>query len=513
MRVVGDRAARAGTGAHALRALAVAALLLVVAAPGRAARAPPAPAPLVAVEGGNGISLGAELPGDGKLVRSVRLSKLAASRTLTLKLLPGDLISANGDRIERTAITLGALQSLGDVPQDLRVEIAGLVRPGTYTGTIELRANELPGTTQAIPITLAVRPLQPLALAPETPKLALQIATHCDWLTGVALGPRGCPRTVSVATTGTMRGTTPPEVDLLLVDANGSALPQTGGPTVAPNGRLLSLTIANNQLAPGHYSGHIRATYDFGATLLTAPVEIDVRRPAWWAVGPIVLGILLGWLWAFMLRTGNDLAAGVDRLSRNQRYAAVISDEARVAITTSSGPIWQFLNEQQVDRAKTELDLQDRCITALRELAHIRATRQLDAAADQQAAALVAAAAANQADQCGPLLAALRQAPLQGGGGMGFRAAARALADRVQRAAVVSGPNLRTWFIAKGLKWGIWAILLMGLTWAGLYTLYVTNGARFGEAPLSDFLTLVAWGVTADVSSRTIATFKGPTPG
>jgi hypothetical protein len=498
--------------AYALCALVAAAILVAVPA-SYAADGPPARAPLVAVEGGKSILLGAELPGDGKLVRSVRLSKLATSGTLSLKLLPGDLISAGGDRIERTAITLGALQPLGDVPQDLRLEIAGLVRPGTYTGTIELRANELLSATQAIPITLAIRPQQPLALAPETPKLALQIATRCDWLTGLALGPRGCPRTVSVATTGTMRGTTRPEVDLLLVDANGSALPKTGGPTAAPNGRLLSLTIANNQLAPGHYSGYIRATYDLGATQLTAPVEIDVRRPAWWAVGPIVLGILLGWLWAFMVRTGNELAAGVDRLARNQRYAAAISDEARGAITTSSGPIWQFLNEQQVDRAKIELDLQDRCITALRELAHIRVARQFDTAATQQAAALVAAAAANHADHCGPLLEALRQAPLQGDAGMRLIGAARALAEQVQRAAVMSAPNLRTWFIAKGLKWGIWAILLMGLTWAGLYTLYVTNGARFGEAPLSDFLTLVAWGVTADVSSRTIATFKGPTPG
>lgn len=140
--MVGDRSAREGTGAHVLHALALT-TTLVAAPPCRAAGVPQAQALPLAVDHGKDISLNAELPGDGKLVRSVRLSKLAASGTLTLKLLPSDLISANSDRIERTAITLGALQPLGDFSQETLV--AGGVVADVSSRTIATFKGPTPG--------------------------------------------------------------------------------------------------------------------------------------------------------------------------------------------------------------------------------------------------------------------------------------------------------------------------------------------------------------------------------
>ncbi|MCP4025367.1 MAG: hypothetical protein GY736_03515, partial [Sphingomonas sp.] len=44
---------------------------------------------------------------------------------------------------------------------------------------------------------------------------------------------------------------------------------------------------------------------------------------------------------------------------------------------------------------------------------------------------------------------------------------------------------------------------------AGLFTLYATNGAQIGAAPLADTLTLFAWGIASDVAGRTLANFRG----
>jgi hypothetical protein len=52
-------------------------------------------------------------------------------------------------------------------------------------------------------------------------------------------------------------------------------------------------------------------------------------------------------------------------------------------------------------------------------------------------------------------------------------------------------------------------VLLVGLSIAGLNTLYVENGTTFGARPLSDYLGLILWGLSADVASRSLSSFQG----
>jgi hypothetical protein len=60
---------------------------------------------------------------------------------------------------------------------------------------------------------------------------------------------------------------------------------------------------------------------------------------------------------------------------------------------------------------------------------------------------------------------------------------------------------------------GIWlwqailaVLLVVGLTAVGFHTLYAKDSTTFGAGGLGDYITLVAWGLSADVASRTIAT-------
>jgi len=61
------------------------------------------------------------------------------------------------------------------------------------------------------------------------------------------------------------------------------------------------------------------------------------------------------------------------------------------------------------------------------------------------------------------------------------------------------------WFVRPLL----YLVLLTGLTLAGLNTLYIEKGETFGAKPMSDYLTLLLWGLSADVASRSLSGLQG----
>jgi hypothetical protein len=50
--------------------------------------------------------------------------------------------------------------------------------------------------------------------------------------------------------------------------------------------------------------------------------------------------------------------------------------------------------------------------------------------------------------------------------------------------------------------------LLLGLLAVGVETLYVNQGLTFGANPVSDYSTLVVWGLSADVASRSLTKLR-----
>ncbi|MEP0924356.1 hypothetical protein [Leptolyngbya sp. ST-U4] len=61
------------------------------------------------------------------------------------------------------------------------------------------------------------------------------------------------------------------------------------------------------------------------------------------------------------------------------------------------------------------------------------------------------------------------------------------------------------WFVRPLL----YLVLLTGLTLAGLNTLYIGKGEAFGARPMSNYLTLLLWGLSADVASRSLSSLRG----
>jgi len=79
-----------------------------------------------------------------------------------------------------------------------------------------------------------------------------------------------------------------------------------------------------------------------------------------------------------------------------------------------------------------------------------------------------------------------------------FLVAVSGLSDQVRAEATF-------WFVRPLL----YLVLLTGLTLAGLNTLYIEKGETFGAKPTSDYLTLLLWGLSADVASRSLSGLQG----
>jgi hypothetical protein len=55
----------------------------------------------------------------------------------------------------------------------------------------------------------------------------------------------------------------------------------------------------------------------------------------------------------------------------------------------------------------------------------------------------------------------------------------------------------------------LYLVLLVGLLAVGMSTLYINSGLTFGADPLTDYMGLVLWGMSADVASRTLSNVQG----
>jgi hypothetical protein len=62
---------------------------------------------------------------------------------------------------------------------------------------------------------------------------------------------------------------------------------------------------------------------------------------------------------------------------------------------------------------------------------------------------------------------------------------------------------------SKGMELLLNVILFIGLVLVGVETLYVNQDLSLGANPLTDYLSLVLWGLSADVASRSLTKLRG----
>ncbi len=304
----------------------------------------------------------------------------------------------------------------------------------------------------------------------------------------------------------------------------------------------LPLTLKPSTIPPDQYSGAIYLILANQTNRLTLPVNLNVRSGPLSPLLILLIGVVLGRLFKYMQEQGGPQAEArkkvyqlegdlkeahpddqrllIDRVKatrklvyRQQLEAAdtqVAVLRGRLDVLTQLRSLETRLNEQANNNEYVPEE-------AFEQISQVRAEVEqgLDAKAketlDQLVQTLSAVARKGGTDDSAQIESALE------GAATNLDRNARSLAiapqqptwiDQFQRVLIdLSGlsdlvrAEATYWFVRPAL----YGLLLVGLTIVGLNTLYIEKGETFGARPLSDYLGLLLWGLSADVASRRLS--------
>ncbi|NJR57831.1 MAG: hypothetical protein HC769_02575 [Cyanobacteria bacterium CRU_2_1] len=314
-----------------------------------------------------------------------------------------------------------------------------------------------------------------------------------------------------------------------------------GVQTLAAN-QIVSLPLTLNRFAmpPDQYTGAIYLTLANQTNRLVLPVSLNVRSGPLLPLLILLVGVVLGRLFKYMQEQGGPQAEArkkVYQLEADLKNAHP-DDQKRLASMVKQAR--DRVYRQQLEAANTQVTVVQGRLEVLTQLRSIETSFQAkgEDAPDQVFEQIAQAreeirlgndeAAKTTLDQ---ITEVLLQMPTRRGAGDDSEAMkktlthaaasldqnARSLAiapqpptwmDQLQRVLIdLSGlsdlvrAEATYWFV-RPLLYGV---LLVGLTIVGLNTLYIEKGETFGARPLSDYLGLLLWGLSADVASRSLS--------
>lgn len=493
-------------------ALALASLVLAVAGPPVAFAQGSTQQFVNILEPGRRLSFIVEIGADGKTSSNFRVQAVADHDTKELQFLPVDLVSNRGVRVPRASLSVPLSGRLGAAPRDLAFTVTGLTVPGEYSGEIQVFEPGVAGY-QAIPVRLNAIKVIPPALAQDSASLSLKLANSCAWFTRIVLGNAACRDKFVLGFSGLGRTQTAPTTSLTLVGGDGALVPAPSDndpqPAVAYGDGKVTFTIPEGSLAPGHYTGRIRFSFDGGASIVDVPVAIDVRWPAVIAFVIIAFGVIVGRIQAFMTRTGDTIASSHAKLIALGARSVRLHAEYRDSVQGPFQRTFDDLDDQAMDQLAANLATVDQLVRLLEVVMALvpDPTAVTDVTVKQSIKDIEDAVKAGDVAGATAKLAELRTNLTAPG-------AAHALAPGLAKAGADQTVATSNWarFKTMAIVYGhavLFVVAVIFIALAGLQTLYVTNGAQLGSAPLTDFLTLFAWGVASDVAGRTLTNFRG----
>jgi exonuclease VII small subunit len=419
---------------------------------------------------------------------------------------------ATGRAIDANRITVADVAMTPNLPSALSISIAGVEQAGTYTGSIELYSVAEKKSLGRVAIVVTTR-LKPSLGPPPTAAYDFVRCSFCrlsDLLLPDTMHDAKAPRSIDipklnaaavkvvaadVVGRGVVRGTQVPRhalrVDLRRIHDTR--------PVVS-----LPLDVKLEVLEPDKYSGTIYLSVADLDAPVAVPFEINVRDGAGLALLTIIVGILFGWLVAFMERVGNKQAEYLLRLGAIEQR---LSDRDAIALEGEMNEVRERIYEAQVEGLDATIKSLEERSLRLRELAEyeraldagdalrtkIQAARVLLWKNDEKAIDAVQAIRAEVA-----------------GRGAAKKDVGRAFDQELHAVENISPPyarvSLRGFFarLTPTIRPALRIVLLIVLALLGMYAVYVAN-PTFGARRLNDYLALFLWGVASDVASKTLS--------
>lgn len=309
----------------------------------------------------------------------------------------------------------------------------------------------------------------------------------------------------------------------------------------------LPLTLKPATIPPDQYNGAIYLTVAKQPNRLVLPVNLNVKSGPLVPLLILLLGVILGRLFKYMQEQGGPQTEALKNVYQleadlkdahpdDQKLLAVMVQATRklvyrqqleaantqITVTRSRLDVLTQLRSLETrlnERQKNGEPVPDQAFGQIAQV-RVEIEQGLDAKAretlDQVVETLIQMPASRGgADDSEQMESALRGAAIN----LDQNARSLAIAPRqptwmeqVQQTLIgLSGlsdlvrAEATYWFVRPIL----YGVLLAGLAIVGLNTLYIEKGETFGARPLSDYLGLLLWGLSADVASRGLSGLQG----
>lgn len=461
----------------------------------------------------------------GGYAGSVRLTA-KTQEGLRFVFLSSDLIrQRDGMKVDRQNVTTdGDIQLALDTPKNIKIKVTGIEEPGTYKGQVEFRRQGATSgdTSDLTVIANAAQPLTPLA-GTEQIKLHLTNGTWSNFFVPRAetidsrelqfKNPFQLPVQLLAAEfvlNGDQTGyqLKPPTVQ---IQNNNRGNPQDG-PVIN-----LNLELMRNDIPPDKYTGSLLFKFEGAKEMVQLPVvELTMRYGPVRALILLVVGILIGWFMLFMKTEG--LARGKITRSLDDLKARInLIDGIDQSILRPMLRNVEFLvRNKKIDDAAKELDKIEERLTFLMNVEEIvKEVQNPDSLFFEKIRAIRCAVKSGKDKEAQDLFKELdsipsfREQPKAKMALMVFKEPTEvaaptpapsqpSLLNRTDKEMQSISPSLIKW-----APYVYYVIALLLLTSLGFVALYLKNNT-FGASPFADYLSLILWGLGADVASRNL---------
>jgi hypothetical protein len=411
-------------------------------------------------------------------------------------------------------VTVTGDSQISAQPKNYIVSVSGVTEPGEYEGRIEVLVDGAADAALRIPLKLTAKVQPVVAPDPATPSFVMKLASDCSRLTKAVLGSDPCRGEQAVflkSTAGALA--TNRSLELIAVDEQKQALSDNQA-HLSLSGNRLVLSVVPAAVPAGHYTGRAVVQFDGVKTPLEVPVDIQSRIGPSWPLVAIIAGILIGWLAKVMRERGDRQAELRAQFNRVLSRVHALPPESRQALLPLQTIADDSIDHQTLERAATDVANYETGSEILATLERYRGhpnfaqangqlpNRREDAIRDH----IVVGNLPGAKDVLEQIRIHLvpAAAALVGGAGVGGAGIGGHLAS--VQVAIEKAWNIFIQYIARPL---MQLLLLIGLAYVGLSTLYIDGSATFGVRPLAELFALFAWGLSADVASRTLANLRG----
>ncbi|MFN6567384.1 hypothetical protein [Dendronalium sp. ChiSLP03b] len=317
-----------------------------------------------------------------------------------------------------------------------------------------------------------------------------------------------------------------------------------------PANQIISipLILKRSVIPPDRYSGAIYLTLQNRSDRLSLPINLSARSGPLLPLIVLFFGVILGRLFKYMQERGEPQAKALEEVYRLQTdiAGAKLEDQNKQLLADMVNEVRTLVVREQLDTVSTQVQtIRDRLETliklqALEDRLNQQATtfptdvdeytlkigkvRQYIAQKEDAKAKELLEKISSDLDSVGA----------RAGGNSGIEPYKRSLEEIVTATNRINQPtkekttpsplvkfqqfliNLSgvsdrvraeaTFWVVRPL---LSLILLVGLSAAGISSLYIENGTTFGARPFADYLGLILWGLSADVASRSLSNLPG----